>query len=73
MLWVLLKQCQPDWQGPDKYAKVTFKRGRPENTRNLDMDTSAAIKELEQEGSFNGVNGGDSIQHTAMKEMIPKE
>ena len=61
--------------GLDKCAKATFKRGRLTKTNNVDLDINTVIKEIEQEGTYKylGVNEGDGIQHTAMKEKIRKE
>ena len=61
--------------GLDKCAKATFKRGNLTKTNNTDLDTSTTIKEIDQEGTYKylGVNEGDGIQHSAMKEKIRKE
>ena len=61
--------------GLDKCAKATFKRGKLTKTTNTDLDTSTTIKEIDQEGTYKylGVNEGDGIQHSAMKEKIRKE
>lgn len=50
--------------GLEKCAKATFVRGRLKNTRNLDLDTSTTIKELQQEGTNKSleVNEGYGIQ-----------
>lgn len=50
--------------GLEKCAKAAFVRGRLKNTRNLDLDTSTTIKELQQEGTYKYIeaNEGDGIQ-----------
>ena len=61
--------------GLDKCAKATFKRGRLTNTTYLELDVNTVIKELDQEGTYKylGVNEGDGLQHSSMKEKIRKE
>ena len=59
----------------EKCAKATFKRGKMVNTKNIELDVNTVIKELEQESTYKylGVNEGDGIQHSMMKEKIRKE
>ena len=61
--------------GLDKCAKATFKRGKLTNTTDLELDVNTVIKELDQEGTYKylGVNEGDGLQHSSMKEKIRKE
>ena len=61
--------------GLDKCAKATFNRGKLISTENVVLDDVTVIKELEQEGTYKylGVNEGNGIQHTSMKEKIRKE
>ena len=44
-------------------------------TSNIVLNQDTAIKELDQEGTYKylGINEGDDIQHSKMKEKIPKE
>ena len=61
--------------GLDKCAKATFKKGTLTKTTDLQLDHNTKIKELEQEATYKylGVNEGDGIQHSHMKEKIRKE
>ena len=61
--------------GLDKCAKATFKRERLTNTTYLELDVNIVIKELDPEGTckYLGVNEGDGLQHSSMKEKIQKE
>ena len=61
--------------GLDKCAKATFKRGKLQETDNINLDEKTMIKDLEQEGVYKylGVNEGDGIQHASMKEKLRKE
>ena len=61
--------------GLDKRAKATFKRGKLTKTTDPDIDTVTKIKEMDQEGTYKylGINEGDGIQHSAMKEKVRKE
>ncbi len=58
-----------------KCAKATFKRGWLTQTTIIDIDIDAAIKEIEQEGTYKylGVNEGDGTQHAIMMEKIRKK
>ena len=57
--------------GLDKCAKATFKNGKLTET-SIKLDINTTIKELEQEESYKylGINEGDGIQHSQMKEKI---
>ena len=59
----------------DKCAKATFKKGTLAETSSIKLDINTTIKELEQEESYKylGINEGDGIQHSQMKEKIRKE
>ena len=61
--------------GLDKCAKATFKRGKLVNSENIVIDINTNVQDLEQEGTYKylGVNEGDGIQHSSMKEKIRKE
>ena len=45
------------------------------NTTDLELVVNTVNKELDQEGTYKylGVNEGNSLQHSSMKEKIPKE
>ena len=59
----------------DKCAKATFIKGKLTKTSNVVLNQDTAIKELDQEGTYKylGINEGDGIQHSKMKEKIRKE
>ena len=61
--------------GLDKCAKATFIKGKLTKTSNIVLNQDTAIKELDQEGTYKylGINEGDSIQHSKMKEKVRKE
>ena len=61
--------------GLDKCAKATFKRGKLTNTENITLNLDTVIKDLEQDTTYNylGINEGDGIEHSKMKEKIRKE
>ena len=61
--------------GLDKYSKATFIKGKLTKTSNIVLNQDTAIKELDQEGTYKylGINEGDGIQHSKMKEKIRKE
>lgn len=54
---------------------AAFKRGKLTETSDLQLDTDACIRELEQEGVYKylGINEGDGKQYVAMKEKVRKE
>ena len=60
--------------GLDKYAKATFIKVKLPKTCNIVLNEDTAIKELDQEGTYKylGINEGDGIQHSKMKENIRK-
>ena len=61
--------------GLDKFAKASFVRGKLQKTSSINLDIDTAIRDLDQEETYNclGVNEGDGINHTSMKEKIRKE
>ena len=61
--------------GLDKCAKATFKRGKLVTSENIELSDDTIIKQLDQEGTnkYLGVNEGDGVQHSKMKEKIRKE
>jgi hypothetical protein len=61
--------------GLDKCAKATFKKGNLTSTSDIQPDQDTTKKELNQEDTYKylGVNEGDGIQHSTMKEKIRKE
>ena len=61
--------------GLDKYAKATFIKGKLTKTSNIVLNQDTAIKQLDQEGTYKylGINEGDGMQHSKMKEKIRKE
>ena len=61
--------------GLDKCAKATFIKGKLTKTSNIVLNQTTTIQELDQEGTYKylGINEGDGIQHSKMKEKIRKE
>ena len=61
--------------GLDKCAKATFKRGKLVTSENIELSDDTIIMQLDQEGTYKylGVNEGDGVQHSKMKEKIRKE
>ena len=59
----------------DKCAKASFKRGKFCKASNINLDTNTKIRNLEHDEVYKylGINEGDGIKHTAMKEKIRKE
>ena len=59
----------------DKCTRATFNRGQLTKTTSINLDINTVIKEVEQEGTYKyrGVNEGDDIQHSSMKEKIQKK
>ena len=55
--------------------KATFFRGKLLKAKNITLDTTAVITDLEPEESYKylGVTEGDGIQHSSMREKIRKE
>jgi hypothetical protein len=61
--------------GLDKYAKITFKRGKLIHSQNLVIDISREIQELGQGKTYNyiGIEKGEDIQHQQIKERLEQE
>ena len=61
--------------GLDKCAKATFIKVKLTKISNIVLYQDAAIKELDQEGTYKqlGINEGDGKQHSKKKEKIRKE
>ena len=61
--------------GLDKCAKATFVKGKLIKSSCIILDIETIIKELDPEECYKylGVNEGDGINHTKMKEKIRKE
>ena len=61
--------------GLDKCANATFIKGKLTKTFNIVLNQNTTIKDLDQEGTYKylGINEGDGIQHSKMKEHIRKE
>ena len=61
--------------GLDKCAKATFIKGKLKRTTSVVIDTETVIKDLEQEELYKylGINEGNGIQHSKMKEIIRNE
>ena len=59
----------------DKCAKATFFRGKLLRVKNITVDTTTIIKDLETEESYKylRITEGDGIQHSSMREKIRKE
>ena len=55
--------------------KATFFRGKLLKAKNITLDTTAVITDLEPEESYKylGVTEGDGMQHSSMREKIRKE
>ena len=61
--------------GLEKYAKITFKRGKLTHLQNLVIDTNREIQELEQGKTYKylGIEESKGIQHQQMKERLKQE
>ena len=61
--------------GLDKCAKATFIKGKLTKTSNIVLNEDITVKEMDQEGTYKylGINEGDGIQQSKMKEKIQKE
>ena len=59
----------------EKYAKITFKRGKLYHLQNLVIDTNREIQELEQGETYKylGIEETEGIQHQQMKERLKQE
>ena len=74
----IVKQFSDDIRmefGLDKCAKATFFRGKLLKAKNITLNTTTIIKDLEPEESYEylGVTEGNGIQHSSMRENIRKE
>ena len=61
--------------GLDKCAKTFFVRGKLQKTSSINLDIDTTIRDLDPEETYKylGVNEGDGINHTSIKEKIRKE
>ena len=61
--------------GIGKCAKASFKRSKFCKASNINLETNTKIRNLEHDEVYKylGINEGDGIKHTAMKEEICKE
>ena len=61
--------------GLEKYAKITFKRGKLTQSHYLVIDTNREIQELEQGKTYKylGIEESEDIQHQQMKERLKQE
>jgi hypothetical protein len=61
--------------GLEKYAKVTFKRGKLISSQNVVIDNNREIQELEQGKPYKylGIEESESIQHQQMKDILKQE
>ena len=61
--------------GLEKFAKITFKRGKLTHSQNLVIDTNREIQELEQGKTYKylGIEEIEGIQHQQMKDRLKKE
>jgi hypothetical protein len=61
--------------GLEKYAKVTFKRGKLISSQNLVIDHNREIQELEQGKTYRylGIEESEGIQHQQMKDRLNQE
>ena len=61
--------------GLEKYAKASFRKGKPASTGNIVIDNDTEIKQLDQKGVYKylSVDESDGIQRSKMKEKIRKE
>ena len=59
----------------DNCAKAILFRGKLLKAKNITLDTTMVIKDLETEEKYKylGVTGGDGIQHSCMREKLKKE
>ena len=77
-LLIIVKQISDDISmefGLDKCVKATFLRGKLLNAKNITLDTTTIIKDLQLEESYKylGVTEGDGMQHSSKREKIRKE
>jgi hypothetical protein len=61
--------------GLEKYAKITFKKGKLIHSQNLGIDINRVIQELEQGKTYKylGIEENEGIQHQQMKERLKQE
>jgi hypothetical protein len=61
--------------GLEKCAKITFKRGKLIQSKNLVIDFNREIQELEQGKTYKylGTEESEGIQHQQMKERLKQE
>ena len=61
--------------GLDKCAKATLIKGKLTRTTPVELDIDTTICELDQDKTYKylGINEGNGIQHSKMKENIRKE
>ena len=59
--------------GLDKCAEATFFCGKLLKARNITLDTTMVIEDLEPEENCLGITEGAGIQHSSMREKIRKE
>ena len=58
--------------GLDKFARVTFRKGKLRRTGAVELDIDTMICELGQDETYKylGINEGNGTQHSKMKEKI---
>ena len=61
--------------GLDKCAKATFIKGKLTPTTAVELHIDTTIRELDQDETYKylGIDEGNGIQHSKMKEKIRKE
>ena len=61
--------------GPEKCAKIAFKRGKLVHSQNLVIDINKEIQELEQGKMYKylGIEESEGIHHQQMKERLKQE
>ena len=61
--------------GLEKWAKKTFIKGKLTKTSNIVLNQDTTIKDLDLKGTYKylGINEGDGIQHSKLKEHIRQE
>ena len=74
----IVKQFSDDIRmafGLDKCARAAFFRGKLLKAKNITLDTTTIIKDLEPKENYKylGLTEGDGIQHSSMREKIWKE
>ena len=58
--------------GLDKCTKASFIKSKLTRTAAVELDVDTTIRELDQEETYKylGINEGNGMQHSKMKEMI---